>query len=316
MSSALDDDIAARIAAIEPHPRFPEALAAFDAGDAEGLRGVLHDYPELTRARTNLDPPYGYFSAATLLHHVAGNPWRDGVTLPTNVVELARVLLDAGSEVDAMTLGRNGGTTMSLVITGKQASDMNVSGPLIDLLRERGARLELDGVGGIVRDWTTDNILDAPLANHAPRAAEKLIELGAPVDICAAAALGRMDWLRGMFDDRGQLTTPRLRNGKPLSQRDAIGLAMLFAYVNRRREAVDFLLAKDGNWDMIGVNNGTALHRAAWEGDLPMVQRLVALGADVSNRQNPYDSTPLDWAEHNGQREVADWMRANRRIGP
>jgi ankyrin repeat protein len=59
------------------------------------------------------------------------------------------------------------------------------------------------------------------------------------------------------------------------------------------------------------VNNGTALHRAAWSGDLPMVQRLVAKGADVGNRQNPFTSTPLSWAQHNKQTVVFDWFRAN-----
>ena len=93
--------------------------------------------------------------------------------------------------------------------------------------------------------------------------------------------------------------------------RDAIGLALLFAYVNRRPEAVDFLLQKDGNWNMTGVNNGTALHRAAWDGDLAMVKRLVAKGADMSNRDNPFHSTPLSWAQHNKQQEVVDWTVAN-----
>ena len=64
------------------------------------------------------------------------------------------------------------------------------------------------------------------------------------------------------------------RRGRPLPSADAIGLALLFAYVKQRHEAVDFLLEKDGNWNMIGVNNGTALHRAAGSGDLAMVQRL------------------------------------------
>ena len=78
-----------------------------------------------------------------------------------------------------------------------------------------------------------------------------------------------------------------------------------------QREAVDFLLAKDGNWNVIGVNNGTALHRAAWEGDVEMVKRLVATGADISNRDNPFNSTPLSWAQHNKQQEVFDWLRAH-----
>ena len=53
-------------------------------------------------------------------------------------------------------------------------------------------------------------------------------------------------------------------------------------------DAVDFLLEKDGNWNMTGVNNGTALHRAAGVGDLAMVERLVAKGADLGDRNNPF----------------------------
>jgi ankyrin repeat protein len=74
---------------------------------------------------------------------------------------------------------------------------------------------------------------------------------------------------------------------------------------------VDFLLEEDGNWNMVGVNNGTAMHRAAWSGDLPMVQRLVAKGADFTNRENPFNSTPLSWAQHNKQQATFHWLRAN-----
>jgi ankyrin repeat protein len=31
----------------------------------------------------------------------------------------------------------------------------------------------------------------------------------------------------------------------------------------------------------------------------------------MSNRDNPFNSTPLSWAQHNKQREVFDWMVAN-----
>lgn len=96
-----------------------------------------------------------------------------------------------------------------------------------------------------------------------------------------------------------------------MTARDAIGLATLFAYVREQHEAVDFLLEHDGNWDMIGVNNGTLMHRAAWGGDLEMVKRLVKKGADISNRDNPFNSTPLSWAQHNKQHKVLQWMRKN-----
>jgi hypothetical protein len=302
-----------RIAEIKPHPRFDEALAALRAGDVERLRGLLADDPPLIGARTNREPPYGYFSGATLLHHVAGNPTWDR-PLPNNIVEVARLLLQHGADVNASTLGPNGGTTMGLVITSKQASDANVSGPLMELLLKHGAKLDLQSAASVVPDWGGRNPLDLPLANHAPRAAEKMIELGAKADVCAAAALGRMDLLRGCFDEDGRLRSGSRRRGKRMSERDAIGLAMLYAYVRGQREAVDFLLEKDGNWDMTGVNNGTALHRAAWAGDLDMVQRLVAKGADTSNRDNPFNSTPLSWAQHNKQDKVFQWLAAQSKV--
>ena len=96
-----------------------------------------------------------------------------------------------------------------------------------------------------------------------------------------------------------------------MSSRDAVGLALLYAYVREQRDAVDFLLEKDGNWNMVGVNNGAALHRAAFAGDLDMVRRLVERGADPSNRDNPFNSTPLAWADHNHQSEVVQWLRTH-----
>jgi ankyrin repeat protein len=81
--------------------------------------------------------------------------------------------------------------------------------------------------------------------------------------------------------------------------------------VNGHRHAVDYLLEMDGNWNMTGVNNGTLLHRAAWGGDLEMVRRLIARGADIGNRDNPFVATPLSWAQHNRQQHVFDWMRSH-----
>ena len=288
------------LAQFTPHPRFDEALAALDAGDADALRTLLASDPTLVHARTNLDARHGYFAGATLLHHVAGNPWRDNL-LPKNIVEIARVLLEAGADVRARTLGTNGGPTMGLLVTGKQASDAGVTGPLMDLLLQYGAHL----------DVTRDDALDAPLANHSPAAAEKMIALGARPDVLAAAALGRMDLLRGFFDDEGRLRSRPRRNGVEMPERDAIGLALLYAYVREQREAVDFLLEKDGNWEMTGVNNGAVLHRAAIMGDLDIVKRLVAKGADVSNRDNPFMTTPLGWAHHGSQTAVFEWLREN-----
>lgn len=303
-------EASARIANFHPHPRFGEAVAAIVAGDVGRLRTVLNSAPELVRARTNLEPSHGYFAGAMLLHHVAWNPSRDE-PVPANIVEIARLLLDRGADVNATTLGTNGGTTMGLVITSRMASEADASGPLMELLIERGARLDLKTTGAVIPDWSGQNVVHNSLANHAPRAAQKLIELGATPDVCVAAALGRMDLLQAFFGEDGRLLSRPLHRGRPLNDRDAIGLALLFAYVGGHNEVVDYLLKKDGNWNMTGVNNGAALHRAAWAGDLAMVQRLVAKGADMSNRDNPFNSTPLSWAQHNKQHEVFEWMRTH-----
>lgn len=299
-----------RVAKFKTHPRFTDAVAALVAGDLRRLEQLLSEHPELVHARTNLDPPYGYFAGATLLHHVAWNPSRRE-PVPTNIVDVARLLLDRGADVNALTLGRSAGTTMGLIVTSRMASEANASGPLMQLLLDRGAILDLGTSESVIPDWGKMNVFDVALSNYATRAAEKMIELGAKPDVCVAAALGRMDLLRSFFDQAGRLTAQPRRHGTLLSERDAIGLAALFAYVNKRHEALDFLLEKDGNWNMTGVNNGTLMHRAAWGGDLAMVQRLVAKGADIYNRDNPFNSTPLSWAQHNKQTAVFDWMRAN-----
>lgn len=53
----------------------------------------------------------------------------------------------------------------------------------------------------------------------------------------------------------------------------------------------------------------TALHQAAWEGDLDTIQALLAAGADPSITDRRFSSTPLGWAEHAYQSEAADLLR-------
>ena len=53
----------------------------------------------------------------------------------------------------------------------------------------------------------------------------------------------------------------------------------------------------------------TALHFAAGEGDLELVETLLRLGADPNVRDRRFDSTPLGWAEHLDHPEVAARLR-------
>lgn len=56
------------------------------------------------------------------------------------------------------------------------------------------------------------------------------------------------------------------------------------------------------------VQRATALHLAAWRGDLAVVRTLVELGADPNLLDTEHHSTPRGWTEYNHQHEVAAYL--------
>lgn len=74
-----------------------------------------------------------------------------------------------------------------------------------------------------------------------------------------------------------------------------------------RGDAVE--LAARLGFDVSAPGGGqTALHSAVWDGDLPLVRRLVGLGADTTVRDGHFGGTPLDWARHAQRADVADYL--------
>jgi hypothetical protein len=63
-------------------------------------------------------------------------------------------------------------------------------------------------------------------------------------------------------------------------------------------------LLVDLGFDVNARHRTTALHEAAWRGDLAMVELLLDLGADPAITDTSFDSTPRGWAEHNRQAQV------------
>lgn len=62
-------------------------------------------------------------------------------------------------------------------------------------------------------------------------------------------------------------------------------------------------------FDLDARRRTTALHDAAWRGDVAMVEQLLALGADPRITDEEHDATPLGWAEHGGRDAVAAVLR-------
>ena len=256
--------------------QFEAAADAIVAGDAAKLERLLAANPDLIRARSTR------VHGATLLHYVGANGfenWRQKT--PPNAVEVLRILLKAGAEVDAGGAMYGLGTTLGLVATSVWPKLAGLQNELIQVLLDAGA--SPDGAPG---GW---NPLDSALANGRPEAAAFLAEHGARVSFIGAAGIGRVDLLQEYF-----------ASGEP-SQRDIdVGFAHACQY--GRVEVVEFLLGKGAD---LRYEEGTGmppLHWAIVGEQVDVVKLLLARGADIE-AENVYGGSALgacEWRAHNG----------------
>jgi hypothetical protein len=119
-----------------PDTDFEAAIDAVLSGDAAALRSLLERRPSLVHDRS------GFGHRATLLHYVGSN----GVethrqVVPRNLAEIARVLLDAGADVNA-TAGMYGGssTTIALLTTSDHPARAGVVDEVVEVLLAAGAK--------------------------------------------------------------------------------------------------------------------------------------------------------------------------------
>jgi ankyrin repeat protein len=258
---------------------------------------LLDGDPSLVHARstrvTCFDPPV---HRATLLHYLAAN----GVEQhrqrsPANAAAVARTLLEAGADPDALADMYGGRcTTLSMLVSSTPPTEAGVQVPLIETLVEFGAGVEPQGGGA----WTSPLI--TALTFGFTEAAAALVRLGARVDTLAAAAgLGRA------------ADVARLLPNSPASDRHrALALAAQLGHV----AVVETLLdaGEDPNrFNPPGAHaHATPLHHAALHGHADVARLLVERGARVDIRDTIYDGTPRGWAQHGGHEGLADWLRS------
>jgi ankyrin repeat protein len=155
---------------------------------------------------------------------------------------------------------------------------------------------------------------------RTPCAIDRLIALGAPTDqkdrwgstpIDAMSRLGasgvplvRHMVARGIeaapadYARLGDIDTiARLHESDPaIARLDAV---MMGAVDFRHHALASWLLERGASVNARAESGSrhTALHSAAWNGDLKMVTLLVDAGADCTTRDEEHDGTPLGWAE-------------------
>jgi len=259
-----------------PVSAFEEAADAIIAGDRVTLERLLDEHPDLVHARSSRQ------HRATLLHYVAANGVENyRQETPPNIVEIARLLLDAGAAVDAEADMYGGGaTTLGLAMTSAHPRRAGVQNDLADLLLERGARIG----SGSVRSC---------LMNGCPEAAEYLARRGVPLDLEEAAGIGRLDLVERYFDEPRSLADP--------AWRQEVGDALMMAVWYERTDVVAFHLDRgfDPAWKARGHGESrTALHLAAYEGRVAIVELLLRHAAPVNVTDDVHGTTPLVWALH------------------
>jgi len=284
-----------------PVHRFEAAVEAVIHGHLTSLEAALRTNPELVHARstrvTPFDPPV---HRATLLHYVAAN----GVEgyrqkTPANAVDVAKTLLRAGADPNALADMYGGQcSVMSMLISSSHPAQAGVQVALVETLLDFGASPEALGSGA----WTSP--LFTALAFGFLESAEALVRRGASVDnVALAAGLGRLEDVRRML---------------PSADAEARQRALALASQLGHAEVVNLLL--DAGEDPNRYNpkgnhaHSTPLHQAALAGHSAIVRLLVERGARLDTQDTIFHGTPLGWALHGGQTEIAEYLENAGRL--
>ncbi len=204
---------------------------------------------------------------------------------------LARTFVEAGGDIKAKRDGDN----------------------LIDAAFEAGSMETAEYFRSLGVPWAT------PYLRHACKIgdramAEVALKAGADVNSCYGTTRDTpltIACAHGQVDLVGLLLAAGADPKQKLDYDSALLSAVRFG---KSTEAVDLLLAAGVGVDS-RVDGDTALMAAAKEGDLAMVQHLVARGADVAAK-NPKDGmNAADAARHGRHREVVQYLKTQGAAG-
>jgi ankyrin repeat protein len=261
-------------------PHFRAAVNAIHACDLASLRRLLVEHPNLSRDRAvepDCYPASDYFGSPKLLWFVAYNPDLSRPVPPT-IVDLATAIIDAGVEQADLDY------TLGLVMTSSQMIEQRHLRQMMELLIRRGANV-------------TPESVHAALAHRLAEPCTILLALGQPLSAPMAAGLGRVDELGRLLHSADRETL-----------RSALSLAVINDQLDAARLCLD--AGADVNAFLVVHQHSTPAHQAAINDNVPMLELLIARGADPSIRDTLWRGTPRGWAQHSGKTRTEAYLRS------
>jgi ankyrin repeat protein len=288
-------------------------LKRIGTGQTDEVRAMLAARPDLV----NVVGPHPFWGGRPQPLHVAIEGRRR---------DLFDLLLEHGADVSGANDDYDLWSPLMIAIDRKQLAMRDElirrgarAGLVEALMLGDDARVEALLSGGVLPDIAPNGGSLLAFA-RTPFAIDRLIALGAPTgvkDRWGSTPIDAMSRLgeRGMaLVDRmvargvhaGPQEYARLGDRQTLTrlaEADAsvtrLDSVMMAAVDFGHHALVEWLLERGGNANARAEaqSRQTALHSAAWNGDLQMVQLLVSAGADVRSRDEEHHATPLGWAE-------------------
>ncbi len=264
-------------------------------------------------------------------------------------VEIAAMLLDAGAEIDARDIDHESTAAQHMVCMRQPTGLEPYRHDVARFLIERGAETDLlmaaalGDLGLVERILNHDpetvrmTVGERSFPKRDPRAGGVIYTFGfgfskSPHMIATQfghAAVFELlmqrspAWLRliNAAELGDEALVERIVTGHPqLFSKLSVFAArrIVGAAVRNNTKAVALLLEKGWPVDAALENNQTALHHAAWHGNVAMVQKLIGHGALVNVFETEYGGSPLAWALHGSmrswEREKGDYSAVARAL--
>jgi len=274
----------------------------------------------IDRVRVALDAAPQLIDAVGPHPFWGGRPQALHVAIETQRRDMFDLLLERGANVDGRNEEYDHWSPLMLAIHRANTS-------MRDELLRRGANVGLTEALMLGDDARVDALLDrdglpAAVPNggsflafaSTTHAIDRLLESGAsaeqedrwgttPIDAMSRKGERGIALLRHLVAHGIPATAKhyaRLGDMETIVKMGDTGDEVLIAAVDFKHHAVvEWLLSRGANPNArtTAQSRQTALHCAAWNGDLRMAQLLVAAGADPTLRDEQYDNTPAGWAE-------------------